>query len=110
MWVLTFNAEQFYDGENANDDEDNEDEDEDIDDCNDPDGWVCLMILFSPFDGSPLLNYWSTKRSIDDDSNDDDDAEEEGEEDGECVQELLSPSSLLCLALWVLAPPQRTYN
>ena len=89
MWVFTFNAEQFDDGENANDDENNEDEDEDIDDCNDPDGWVCLMILFSPFDGSPLLNYWSTKRSIDGDSNDD--YEEEVKEDGECVQEVLPP-------------------
>ena len=89
MWVFTFNAEQFDDGENTDDDENNEDEDEDIDDCNDPDGWVCLMILFSPFDGSPLLNYWSTKRSIDGDSNDDD--EEEVKEDGECVQEVLPP-------------------
>lgn len=127
MWVFTFNDEQFEDkkceedgednedDDNGNegddndiddDDDDFEDDDDDFEDCNDPDGWVFLMILFSPFDGSPLLNYWSTKRSIDDDANDD---EEDGEEDGEGVHELL-PSSLLCLALWVLAPPQRTHN
>ena len=82
------------------------------------------MIFFSPFDGFPLLNYWSTKRSIDDGADDDDDndpddddeeddanddANDDDEDDNKesvfRIEQL--PSSLLCLALWVLAPPQR---
>ena len=76
--------------------------------------WVRLMIFFSPFDGSlssitdlqkdpsmALRMTMMTMRTI---------MMMRGERmiTRECVEEL--PSSLLCLALWVLAPPQRTYN
>ena len=76
------------------------------------------MIFFSPFDGSPLLNYWSTKRSIDgvDDDHDEheDDNDDEGREDDNkrvCREAplVITLSSIVGIGT-AYNLPQRTYN
>ena len=94
-------------------------DDDDIEDwdSNGP-GWVCLMIFFSPFDGSPLLNYWSTKRSIDGVKDDHDDHEDDNDDEGrEDDNKRVCRGAPLVITLSSIVGigtaynlPQRTYN